>query len=605
MVSNMKELKKPKCQKGIREHVQGAIMNIKADPVTYAACVSDVELICPNVLPGQGRVHKCLLQNIEEVSPTCKMEEFKQQQLLAADVTLSPLVMRFCKTAITANCKDMQSDGAKLWECLEDLARKPIGSQKDFSTRCRQEVVYHTRLKNSELHLNPKLYEKCKADFLKLCDEELRIAEEKAFTSYGSAIGCLIKKRATVKDDTCKAEMLRTMKQRVADIEANPKAHEYCRNDIETLCSEHKGPNVVRKCLINRFKELGEYCQDMIGEMMKMQSEDIELQPGLKSACMREKKTLCSDVPKKPGLMQACLMKHLHDVDMQPDCKKKLEEKLAKQSKSILLNPVLLQKCKGEFEKLRDKQLCKGLGLESGKVEDITTLNPAEILKRPELHGQIRQCLLNRRANISSTMCKAQLTVEMAAQSNDIRHNAVIFKTCKTDMEELCKDLQHGRGRGLKCLSDNAQKIKNERCKPLVAEMIKHQLQDATINPGIVRNCQLEQKAFCQGIEHGRARILKCLASNMNETSFGADCRMAMFDIRAESLIKAKIDDKVGYKEVLKWLEVNGSSGKGMVTGAIAGCLVALALCSACFLAFRKGVFGKQGYAVVPRALDA
>jgi hypothetical protein len=289
---------------------------------------------------------------------------------------------------------------------------------------------------------------------------------------------------------------------------------------------------------------------------------------------------------------------------MRPDCKKKLEEKMAKQSKTILLNPVLLQKCKGEFEKLRDRKLCKGLGLEMGKVQDITTLNPVEILKKPELHGHIRQCLLDRRANISNTMCKAQLTVEMAAQSNDLRHNAIVSKECKNDEEELCKNVQNGLGRMLKCLSNNVKKIKNEKCKQLVSGMIKTQLDDASINPAIVRNCQLEEKAFCQGIEHGQARVLKCLASNVNETSFGMNCRMAMFGIRAETLIKARVNEKVGYNEIMKWLEINGNSSKGVMTGAIAGCLVALALCSACILAMKKNPFAKKGYAVVPRALD-
>jgi Golgi apparatus protein 1 len=395
------------------------------------------------------------------------------------------------------------------------------------------------------------------------------------------------------------------MKQRVADIKANPQAHDYCRNDIQTFCkSAPKGPNELRKCLITHLKELNEYCQDMIGEVMKMQSEDIQLQPGLKSACVREQKKFCSDVPPGAGSIQACLMKHLHHVDMRPDCKKKLEEKMAKQSKTILLNPVLLQKCKGEFEKLRDRKLCKGLGLEMGKVQDITTLNPVEILKKPELHGHIRQCLLDRRANISNTMCKAQLTVEMAAQSNDLRHNAIVSKECKNDEEELCKNVQNGLGRMLKCLSNNVKKIKNEKCKQLVSGMIKTQLDDASINPAIVRNCQLEEKAFCQGIEHGQARVLKCLASNVNETSFGMNCRMAMFGIRAETLIKARINEKVGYNEIMKWLEINGNSSKGVMTGAIAGCLVALALCSACILAMKKNPFAKKGYAVVPRALD-
>lgn len=168
---------------------------------------------------------------------------------------------------------------------------------------------------------------------------------------------------------------------------------------------------------------------------------------------------------------------------------------------------------------------------------------------------------------------------------------------CENDLKALCNDVQPGRGRWFSCLSNQTAKIKNTKCKEMVRDMRKAQREDVTINPAVWRDCKSEVRSFCKGVEPGQGRVLKCLWGSANETGFAQDCKRALININVQKIFRP--DDGTLFKDLMKWLEMSQSSSRGMVTGAIAGCLVALSLLSAMFMALKKGASAKSGYAVV------
>ncbi len=44
------------------------------------ACKGDIEKLCPNVQPGEGRIMACLKEHKSEVSKDCKTELMKQRK---------------------------------------------------------------------------------------------------------------------------------------------------------------------------------------------------------------------------------------------------------------------------------------------------------------------------------------------------------------------------------------------------------------------------------------------------------------------------------------------------------------------------------------------
>lgn len=48
------------------------VQDFRADMQLAEACRPDVESFCKTVEPGDGRVHKCLRENYDQLSPDCK-----------------------------------------------------------------------------------------------------------------------------------------------------------------------------------------------------------------------------------------------------------------------------------------------------------------------------------------------------------------------------------------------------------------------------------------------------------------------------------------------------------------------------------------------------
>merc|ERR1712224_395311 len=115
--------------------------------------------------------------------------------------------------------------------------------------------------------------------------------------------------------------------------------------------------------------------------------------------------------------------------------------------------------------------------------------------------------------------------------------------------KQFCADEAFGKGRLWLCLAKNKQQLTNKKCRAFVRRHQKAQKEDVTINPLIRQNCKQEQTTFCKGIEHGKARVLNCLTSNMNETRFSPECKSSLIAI---GMNFKTVEKKVGAKEIMK-----------------------------------------------------
>jgi Cysteine rich repeat len=46
--------------------------NLPAVKAAAAACAGDIKSFCPGVVPGEGRIVRCLASNAASLGPTCK-----------------------------------------------------------------------------------------------------------------------------------------------------------------------------------------------------------------------------------------------------------------------------------------------------------------------------------------------------------------------------------------------------------------------------------------------------------------------------------------------------------------------------------------------------
>lgn len=63
---------------------------------------------------GEGRVHTCLQEHRDELSPACRREEIKLMVRQAANVEFVPSISKTCREEMNVFCKVCGARGASL-----------------------------------------------------------------------------------------------------------------------------------------------------------------------------------------------------------------------------------------------------------------------------------------------------------------------------------------------------------------------------------------------------------------------------------------------------------------------------------------------------------
>jgi hypothetical protein len=74
-------------------------------------CKDDIEKLCKDVKPGQGRILKCMREHENELSPVCK------DHVLAAREKAESF-LRACKSDISKYCQDIKPGSGRIINCL-------------------------------------------------------------------------------------------------------------------------------------------------------------------------------------------------------------------------------------------------------------------------------------------------------------------------------------------------------------------------------------------------------------------------------------------------------------------------------------------------------
>lgn len=93
---------------------------------------------------------------------------------------------------------------------------------------------------------------------------------------------------------------------------------------------------------------------------------------------------------------------------------------------------------------------------------------------------------------------------------------------CKADVEKLCKDVQPGEGRIVKCLKEHEAELSAE-CKAKKDE-VKEEMKEKRAD--MKEACAEDVKSFCADAKPGHGGILKCLKKN--EASLSEACKASL-----------------------------------------------------------------------------
>lgn len=90
-------------------------------------CAKDRETLCAGVEPGDGKVMKCMKENVEKLSPECKAHREKMKENMKD-------VHEACEADVEKLCGDVKPGRGRIMKCL----RK---NKEQVSEACKSEVA--------------------------------------------------------------------------------------------------------------------------------------------------------------------------------------------------------------------------------------------------------------------------------------------------------------------------------------------------------------------------------------------------------------------------------------------------------------------------------
>src|SRR6266850_473700 len=86
---------------------------------------------------------------------------------------------------------------------------------------------------------------------------------------------------------------------------------------------------------------------------------------------------------------------------------------------------------------------------------------------------------------------------------------------CRADVEKLCKGIQPGGGRIAMCLKQHGSEL-SPGCREAIAEA-KERINE------FAEACKPDAEKLCKGVQQGQGRIVRCLAEH--EAELSAECK--------------------------------------------------------------------------------
>lgn len=130
--------------------------------------------------------------------------------------------------------------------------------------------------------------------------------------------------------------------------------------------------------------------------------------------------------------------------------------------------------------------------------------------------GRMMKCLKEHEAELSEG-CRA---MKGGVKDKMQEKGRELEAACKADKEKLCKDVEPGEGRIVKCMKEHEAEL-SEKCRGMMKE--KHEKMQGMKDKA--EACRADKERFCKDVKPGEGRIVECLKAHEAELSEG--CRAA------------------------------------------------------------------------------
>jgi len=237
------DIKAEECKKEVTYFINMEVTDFRNDVILAEACRTDVDKICADVEPGEGRVLKCLRENRESLSKQCADEEAKLGQQQANNINNNPMLKLVCKEERDTYCKNVQAGRSRVIRCLQENMNKA-----DFGEACKAELDRRLYRKTVDYRLDSGISRNCKAAInTGVCKE----AKAAADGENAAVLKCLVQNFDEV-SELCQGEVARATRTAIWAYREEHPFTQACDKDVDKLCLNGKPVNFYTYGTISR-----------------------------------------------------------------------------------------------------------------------------------------------------------------------------------------------------------------------------------------------------------------------------------------------------------------------------------------------------------------
>uniref|UniRef100_A0A5S6QG49 Golgi apparatus protein 1 n=1 Tax=Trichuris muris TaxID=70415 RepID=A0A5S6QG49_TRIMR len=258
----------PLCRKYIFRKEKLEFADNTFDLMLQKVCAFEIHQLCANV--DKEHVFRCLKNHKDEptISGECARLIDQRQHEQAADVRLQPVLFTACSNEIRQLC---QNEYAAVRKHPDDDARGKVLSclrrwitQKNegaISDQCRREVKQVIFATEVDPTLDIPFHTSCKVEIDRLCSESYLVNKG----GHRGILECMKARymENRIVDASCKQELVRIMKEELADIHLDVMLYQACVMDIKHYCNDvTPGDGKVLACLLSAAQSSNVHLSD-------------------------------------------------------------------------------------------------------------------------------------------------------------------------------------------------------------------------------------------------------------------------------------------------------------------------------------------------------
>ncbi|KAG1681674.1 Golgi apparatus protein 1 [Nymphon striatum] len=486
-------------------------------------------------LLGQGETINCLSKSTDNLSPDCKQQVFRVNELQSEDFHLDRPLYFACRDDREKFCHAIIAGNHQVYKCLFNHKL-----ERTMSFECKAKLFEKQKIISEDYKVSRKLAQECRQEIHEnKCRKHIGRSKIK-LVRLSHILLCLedAKHDGRAISSNCQSEMNEHRQMLLSDYRLSPDLATNCQKDIEKFCKSRLelGGKTI-DCLMQHTgrtrkhkNRISDHCRRSLEDLIKVADagEDWRMDPVLRSACQPVVSVACSDAKGGEGRVLSCLMDHLDSNHMLEECREKLLQIQYFVARDYKLDSKLYRACKENAQ-----SFCHA---KNHWWDDPNKMDPERgPLILPCLFRYAYHPMEEKRL---SAECAGEVKRVMKQRAVSVRLLPEIEDACLDDLAEFCVD-KVSEGEELSCLQQKLTEL-TPNCKIAVTNFTVEEGEHVELNHELEKHCSGVFQKYCSDLykDVDEGDLMQCLIENKNhhDVKSNIKCRQSIEHFQLISL---------------------------------------------------------------------